>query len=181
MRSGLPSFALRANDLNPLTIFNRKTLRGILGLSKSSNVSSLYFLLGKLPIEGQLHRDIFALFYNVWSNPDSKVYSIVKYLLENSPENGRTWSNHIRSLSRKYNIEDPLQCLKRDPPKKSLYKGQIITKICKFHESSLKKLAKENSRMQFFNVSLFVLRGCFYPALHNIQSTFDVIKSRLHL
>ena len=107
LRSGLSSLSLRTTDLQPLTIFHRKTLRGVLTLSKTSNISALYFLLGELPMEAKIHRDLFSLFYSVWYNPDSKIYQIVKYLLENSPENSRTWAVHLRYLSSKYGLLDP--------------------------------------------------------------------------
>ena len=51
LRSGLSSFSLKTTNLYPLTIFHRKTLRGILNLSKSSNITALHFLLGELPVE----------------------------------------------------------------------------------------------------------------------------------
>ena len=84
LRSGLYSFSLRSNHLEPLSIFHRKILRGILNFSKSSNIPALYFLLGELPVEAKIHQDIFALFYAVWNNPQTKMYSIVKFLLETS-------------------------------------------------------------------------------------------------
>ena len=129
LRSGLSSFALRTTNLDPLTIYHRKTLRGILTLSKTSNIPALYFLLGELPIEAKIHRDIFSLFYGVWSNPDCKIYSIVKYLLENSSENSRTWTIHLRHLCRKYRLSDPLEYLKYDAPSRSQFKEDILTKI----------------------------------------------------
>ena len=46
IRSGSFLFSLRTNHLKPLTIFHRKILRGILNLSKSSNIPALYFLFG---------------------------------------------------------------------------------------------------------------------------------------
>ena len=104
--SGMSSFAFRTTTLQPLAIFHRKTLRGILHLSKSSNIPALHFMLGELPLEGKIHRDVFSLFFSVWSNPQTKIYQIVKYLLENSSENSRTWSVHIRYLSKKYGLAD---------------------------------------------------------------------------
>ena len=181
IRSGLSSFSLRTNHLKPLTIFHRKILRGILNLSKSSNIPALYFLLGEMPIDGQIHRDVFSLFYNVWSNPDSKIYSVVKYLLENSPDSSRTWANHIKFLCRRYQLEDPLEYLKRDPPRKSVFKELILTRICSFYENELRNQAKSNSRMNFLNVSILGLRGRPHPALQNIKSTHDVEKSRPHI
>ena len=67
IRSGLSSFALRTSDLQPLAVFHRKILRGILNLSKCASNPAIHFLLGELPIEAKIHRDIFSLFYNVWT------------------------------------------------------------------------------------------------------------------
>ena len=181
LRSGLSSFSLRTTSLEPLTIFHRKTLRGILNLSKSSNIPALHFLLGELPIEGQIHREVFSLFYSVWSNPDSKIYKIVKYLLEASLDNSRTWSVHLRFLSKKYGLADPLECLKVDPPSKSQYKENILTKVCAHFEKSLRTKADTNSRLKYLNVSLSGLRGRHHPALADIITTTEVKKSRIHI
>ena len=181
LRSGLSSFSLRTNILQPLTIFHRKTLRGILSLSKSSNIPALHFLLGELPIEGQIHKDIFSLFFSVWRNPDSKIYQIVKYLLETSLDNSRTWAAHLRNISTQYDLVNPLECLKLDPPSKSTYKEHIQTKICAFYENSLRVLAARNSQMTYLNVSLTGLRGRRHPALSELITSVDVKNSRIHL
>ena len=90
IRSGLSSFSIRQTSLQPLSIFQRKTLRAILKLSKNSSIPAIHFLTGELPIEGKFHRDVFSLFFSIWNNPNTKIYEIVKYLLENSTENSRT-------------------------------------------------------------------------------------------
>ena len=100
-----------------------------------------------------------------WANPDSNIYDIVKYLLEISSENSRTWSVHIRHLSEKYGLGDPLSCLKRDPPRKSVYKEMIATKITAYYEHSLRQSAEGNDMMKYLNVSTFELRGRRHPAL----------------
>jgi hypothetical protein len=181
LRSGLSSFSLRTTDLEPLAICHRKILRGILTLSKSSNIPALHFLLGELPMEAKIHRDVFSLFYSVWSNPDSKIYQIVKYLLENSPENSRTWAVHLRYLSMKYGLKDPIECFKSDPSSKSQYKENILTKICAYYEKNLRTKAENNSLMGYLNVSLTGLRGRHHPALAYIITTQEVQKSRIHL
>ena len=181
LRSGLSSFSLRTTNLEPLSIFHRKTMRGILNFSKSSNIFALHFLLGELPVEAKIHRDVFALFYSVWNNPQSKIYSIVKFLLETSPENSRTWSMHLRHLSQKYGLNDPLDCMKTDPTSKSIFKENILTKICAHYERLLRDDASSNSKMKYLNVSLSGLRGRHHPALANIITTTEVQKSRIHL
>ena len=125
MRSGFSSFSLRSAQLEPISLFQRKTLKSILKLSISAPTPSIHFLTGELPIEGKIHQDIFSVFFSIWSNPDTKIYTIVKYLLQHCSENSRTWSMHVRHLSRRYGLEDPLDCLNRDPPNKSEYKEMI--------------------------------------------------------
>ena len=164
-----------------MNIFHRKILRGILNFSRSSSIPALYFLLGELPIEGQIHRDVFSLFYSVWTNPKSKIFSIVKYLVENCPSNSRTWSNHVKFLSLQYQIPDPLECLNNEPPNKTYFKEFVLTKVCAYHENNLRQMAVQNSRMKYLNVSLLSLRGKSHPALNNIVTIQDVRKCRPHL
>ena len=180
-RSGLSSFALRSSQLEPLSLFQRKILKSILKLSISAPTPSIHFLTGELPVEGKIHKDMFSLFYSVWSNPDTKIHQIVKNLLEISCENSRTWSTHIRHLSRKYGLEDPLVCLRRDPPTKSMYKELIRTKITVYYENLLRQAAAKNSQMKYLNVSTTGLSGRHHPALSNLITTHEVRLSRPHL
>jgi hypothetical protein len=99
LRSGLSSLVLKNTALSPLSIFQRKSLKGVLQLSKQASTAALHFLNGELPI---IHRDIFSLFYSVWANPNTKIYTLVKYLLSSSNENSKTWSIHVRQLTKQY-------------------------------------------------------------------------------
>jgi hypothetical protein len=95
-----------------------------------------------------------------------------------------SWSVHLRYLSQKYGLPDPLECLKVDPPSKAQYKENIQTKICAYFEKDLRHKAENNSlMMQYLNVSLtgLMLRGRHHPALSNIITTQEVQKSRIHL
>ena len=145
LKSGLSTFVLRKKTLEPLSIFQRKSLRSILKLSKSAANCALFFLFGELPIEGKVHRDVFSLLYSICSNPDTKIYQVVKYLMSNSCDNSGTWSVFVKQLSRMYSIEDPVKCLEKDTPLKSRFKEHVITKITAFHESELREQAKGNS------------------------------------
>ena len=93
MRSGLSAFALGAAQIAPISLFQRKTLKAILKLSITAPTPAIHFITGELPIEGKIHKDIFSLFYSIWSNPGTKIYEILLYLLRNSAENSRTWKN----------------------------------------------------------------------------------------
>ena len=88
---------------------------------------------------------------------------------------------HMKHLSIKYNIEDPLTCLRRDPPEKSQYKEYINTKISAYYESELRLSAKTNSKMTYLNISVAGLRGRPHPALSGQLTSKDVKNSRIHL
>ena len=141
-RSGLSSFALRTQQLSPLAVLHRKVLKSFLQLSKTAPTPAIHFLLGELPMEGKIHRDMFSLFYGVWSNPDTKIYQIIKYILATSYENSNTWAMNMRHIAKMYNLEDPLVCLHKDPTRKSSIKELVMTKITAFHESELRQKAK---------------------------------------
>ena len=98
IRSGLSSFALRTHQIEPIALFHRKVLKAILHLSKSAPTPAVHFLLGELPLEGRIHRDMFSLFYSIWCNPDTKIHQIVKYILTISPENSRTCGHKAYSI-----------------------------------------------------------------------------------
>ena len=154
----------------PLEVFHRKCLKSFLKLSKTAPTPSIHFLLGDLPMEGKIHRDIFGLFYSVWTNPDTKIFSIIKYLLETLCENSCTWAIYLRQISAMYGLEDPLDCLMRDPPPIETYKEHILTKITSFHERELREKAlneekNEINKMKYFNVSLLGLRGRLHPSM----------------
>ena len=76
MRSGLSSFALRSQQMSPLSVFVRKILKVFLHLSQTAPTPVIHFILGELPMEGKTHRDMFSPFFSVWSNPDTKIYEI---------------------------------------------------------------------------------------------------------
>ena len=181
LRSGLSTFVLRKPQIEPLEIFQRKCLKAFLHLSQTAPTPAIHFLLRELPIEGKLHRDIFSLFYSVWTNPDINFFGILKYLLENSCENSRTWAIYLRQISQMYGLEDPLDCLNRDPPSKSQYKELILTTITAFHEQELRNAAVQKEKMPYLNVSITGLKGKLHPAVTNVFTTHAVKKMRPHI
>ena len=177
LRSGLSSLVVKNTLTSPLGIFQRKVLKGVLKVSKQASTAGIHFLTGELPIEAKLHRDVFSVFYSVWINPDTKIHSIVKYLLASSNEDSRTWSMYVRQVSRQYGLEDPLSCLRKDPPTKSTFKLDVDTRIKAFHENEI----RSKSNLKYFNVSMLGLSGRHHPALSGLVTTHDVKKGRTHI
>ena len=180
-RSGLAAMTLRTSHIQPLSAFQKKVIRGFLHLSDSSPIPSLFILSGELPMEARIHRDVFSLFHIIWSNPQTKIFEIVKYLLENSPENSHTWSRHIRNIASMYSIEDPLTSIMKPPPPKEEYSANTLTKITVYHEQKLRLAASTNSKMQYLNVNLKGLNGRHHPALLGVSTTQGVPKMRAHI
>ena len=119
---------------------------------------------------------MFSLFLSVWSNPDTKINEIVKYLLSTSPDNSRTWAANMRHVFKMYNLEDPLTYLQRDHPSKTEFKELVLTKVTVFHEQELRNLAANNSKMEYMNVNLTGLRGKHHPSLASIVTVEEVRK-----
>ena len=121
------------------------------------------------------------LFYNVWINPQTKIFEIVKFLLQSSSANSRTWSIHVRNLCNKYGLEDPLEYLTRTLPSKTTWKRLVDAKIMAYHEKYLRSKSESNSRMQYLNTNLLGLNGRPHPATQNMQTSWEVKMSRAHL
>ena len=162
-------------------IFPQKRNQGVYHLLDWSPIPALFFLTGELPIVARLHRDVFSLFYNIWINPETKIFKITKYLLENCPLNSHTWARHIKNLSVMYDMEDPLKLLCQPPPSKSEFRNIVHTKITVYHEKKLRAAAIKNSKMAYLNVSIKGLNGRPHPALSGIVTTQSVQKSRAHI
>ena len=164
--------------MSPISVFHRKILKSFLNLSKSAPTPAIHFLLGELPIEGKLHRDMFSLFFGVWCNPGTKIHQIIKYLLSSSSENSRTWVINMRHICQMYKIEDPSSCLENPAPSQTVFKETVITKITAFHENELRRKAVNNEHMKYFNVNLSGLRVKPYPCLTGIVTAEEGKKLR---
>ena len=161
--------------------FHHKVLRGILKLGRWSPLLPLYFLLGEAPIEAFVHMDIFALFWNIWSNPQTKTNEIVKYLLKITDSKSVTWTAHLKILFSLYKLPDPLELMHSTAWSKQRWKELTHTRILSHHENVLRAKASENYKLEFLNVQVVGLSGRPHPVLHGIVTTQEVVKSRAHL
>ena len=152
LRSELAALPVRSAALKTLTAFHKKVLRAILKLSQYSPVIPLYFMLGELPIEATVHLDVLSLFWNIWNNPQTKVYKVVKYLLKMADDKSLTWSAHIRSIFKLYSLPDPLMLLETLPWSKVMWKNQVQALVNSHHERLLHNRAATNSKLTFLNV-----------------------------
>jgi hypothetical protein len=181
LRSGLSALPIRPTDMKSLQIFQNKILRGFLKQSFCSPVSSLYFLCGELPIEARLHIDLLSLFYNIWSNPQTKLFEIVKYIMKMAEDRSTTWSFHLRLICRKYGLPDPLSLMQQQLLSKSAWKTLVSNRVTVYHEIELRRKAMVNTKLEFFNVQILGLTGRPHPAILSIRDTRDSFKLKAHL
>ena len=181
LRSGLSAIPIRPAHTTSLSTFHNKILRGFLHLSQSSPIPALYFLLGELPIEAQLHLDVLSLFFNIWTNPDTTVYRIMQYILKMSNTKSTTWAVHVRLLCLQYSLPDPLLLLSQPAWPKAQWSAHVKAKVLSVTERNLRAKAESNSKMCYLNVKLAGLSGAPHVALCNIKTTQDVRKLRYHL
>ena len=181
LRSGLSALPIRPAMMKPLVTFQNKILRAILKLSPYSPIAPLYFLLGELPLEASLHTDILSLFWNIWVNPHTKVYTVLKYLLMMSSSSSVTWSAHVRLIFQQYSLPDPLLLLSSQPWPKERWKSHTKTAVTAFHEAVWRDKAASNYKLQYLNVQCTGLSGRPHPVLSWVQTTQDVEIVRPHV
>ena len=82
--SGLGSLVIQpqSTQMKSLELFQRKVLRSFLGFSARSPIAGIHFILGELPIAGQLANESLSLFWNLWSNSDSLVFKVTKVFMQ---------------------------------------------------------------------------------------------------
>ena len=137
--------------------------------------------MGELPIEASLHLDVLSLFWNIWVNPQTKVYEVLKYLLKMSSESYLTWSAHMRILFLLYNLPDPLLLLDSPPWPKERWKQHTRVAVTSYHENLLRSKAANNYKLQYFNVQATDLSARPHPVLAWVLTTQDVVIVRPHI
>ena len=167
--------------MKTLTTYHRKVLRGILKLSYTSPIAPLYFLLAELPIEATLHLDILALFWNIWANPQTKMFEIMKYILKMSDSTSLTWTAHLRIIFQLYNLPDPLILLSSNLWPKERWKTHTKIAVTSYYEAIWRQKAASNYKLEFLNVQISGLSGKPHPILSWVLTAQDALKIRIHI
>ena len=102
---------------------------------------------------------LLSLFYNVWLNPQTKLFEIAQYIMMMAGDRSTTWSFHLRLICRKYGLPDPIQLMQQAVMPKPDWKVLVQTRVTVLHEAELRRKAASNYKLQYFNVQLLGLTG----------------------
>ena len=182
LRSGLGSLVLQpeSTELKTLELFQRKVLQSFLGFSGRSPISGVHFILGELPIAGQLASETLSLFWNLWSNRESLVFKVSTYILIHANENSRCWCIFVRHLTRQLGLPDPLKLLQNVPPSKDSWMITCNDLVLKHHLQKFRENARRNSRLTRMNVELLDLKKP-HPLLAKVLCPREVKKLKIQL
>ena len=122
-----------------------------------------------------------ALFWNVWSNPQTTIFKVVRYLVMMAGNSSLTWSAHLRTIFQHYNLPSPLALLDGPLWSKNRWKDHTKTAVVAQTEAVWRSKAANNSKLAFLNVSTLGLSGRPHPLVSSILSTQDIDRSRIHI
>ena len=122
MTSGLNALVLDKPAISELAQYEKELLRALFKCRDKATVKPLYKILGIEPIEINLKLHVLTLFHNLWTMKENEAFTICKMILEKECK-GPYWINLVKQICTEYEIGDPLELLKMDPPKKTIGKN----------------------------------------------------------
>ena len=113
---GIEVLDLKAIDINSLEQFQRKSLKQLQSLPDRVQNSITLALLGILPVESVLHKNMLNLFGR-WIRTDGIEKEIAVRQLAMKSSTKLSWFNKNKELLKKYNLPSPSQLLENVPTK----------------------------------------------------------------
>ena len=101
----------------------------------------------------------------------------IKFLFDAYPylyDKSLSWSAHLRTIFKLYQLADPLVLLDTSPWPKVRWKHHVQALVTSYHERVLRYKAATNSKLSFLNVQTLGLSGRLHPTIAWVQTTQDV-------
>ncbi|MES9904845.1 MAG: reverse transcriptase domain-containing protein [Sedimenticola sp.] len=114
---GLEVVDLKVKDINQLESFQRKCLKQIQGLPDKAPSSTALALLGIIPVETNVHKNMLTLFGSILRNRDCIEHEIAERQLAMKSIKEHSWFNKIKELLEKYNLPSAYALLSNTPTK----------------------------------------------------------------
>ena len=125
---GLETQLLKPKDVEILENFQRKCLKQIQGLADNTSNSACLVLLGILPVEAVLHKNLLSLFVSMMQNENSVEYEIAhrQLLMRDAPQ--ESIFTYIKSILEYYDLPSIFGLI-NNPPTKAEWKRTLNHKI----------------------------------------------------
>ena len=168
---GLEVQILKSSDIESLEKFQRKCLKQIQGLPDNTSNTACLALLGVLPIEALLHKNLLNMFVNMIRNENSVEYEIAKRQLVMKDTPRESIFTHIQSILDRYDLPsvfDLLNC----PPTKEAWKSTLNHKINDMVQKFWRSDIESKSSTKYLNPNVLCVGSS-----HHIWST---VRNNIH-
>lgn len=175
---GLEVQLLKCKDIENLERFQRQCLKQIQGLPDKTSNSACLALLGILPVECILHKNLLNLFINMVRNENSVEYEIIQRQLAIKEPHHKSLLTHIRSILDRYGLPSIFTLL-RTPPSKAEWKGLLDHGVHEAVETQWKSDIQSKSSTKYLNPNVLKVGSCHH-IWHTVRnSVHDSIRAQL--
>ncbi|CAG2191260.1 unnamed protein product [Mytilus edulis] len=133
-----------------MELFFRQLLKQIQHLPKRTSIAATLLLLGRIPIEGEIHKKILKTFGNIIRNDKSVEREIAFRQLAMKDEKSGSWFTKLHNLTVIYGLPSPYDIIE-NPPSKISWNRHVNNCINNQFLQNLKKEAKEKSSLKYIN------------------------------
>ena len=93
------------------------------------------------------------LFYNIWQTKSRTELAKLCLKFMNTDLGVITWPKYVRELAEQYNITDPEECLRQEPPEQQEWSAYVERKINDFHEMEIKRKLNNANSGEYLNLN----------------------------
>ena len=106
MTYGLEVMVIRKKDMDQMENMQRKIIKQIQGLPTQAANTAAYVLIGAIPVQLVIERNMLSLLMNILRCNTSVEYQIIKRQLAMREMNGNTFINRIHDILARYDMEN---------------------------------------------------------------------------
>ena len=137
-------------------------LEQIQGLPDNTSNSACLALLGILPIETILHKNLLSMYLNMIRNGDSIEYEIAQRQLVMKEPHQKSIFNFIKDILELYELPSIFYLLNTPPPSKEEWKGMLNHKIHEKVESLWQADINSKSSTKHINSKALIVGKCHH-------------------
>ena len=147
MISGMESIIISKKEMKHLEVYHRKFLKNIQNLPMNTASSAVYLLLGALPIEATIDKNVINLTGAIARSTDSVIRELaLKQLTRENLPNG-SWFGHLVGLHKKYKLPHP-SAIMESKPSRNQWKSTVSKAVNDYWVPTIHADLKEKSSLR---------------------------------